>query len=88
MDSPTLEVLRMRVIPGMPFSAVSSGKVTRSSVSSGARPGASVIRVTVGLFRSGNTSIDSDRDAQPPYSTRITAAASTRIRCFRLALTR
>ncbi|EXI74434.1 MAG: hypothetical protein AW07_01976 [Candidatus Accumulibacter sp. SK-11] len=40
----------------MPFIAVSIGKVISASTSSGAMPPASVISVTVGLFRSGKTS--------------------------------
>ena len=40
-----------------PLTAVSIGKVTSLSTSSGAIPFASVIMTTVGAFRSGNTSI-------------------------------
>jgi hypothetical protein len=56
IDRPTPEVLRTRVTPGMPFNAVSTGKVMSCSTSSGAMPPASVSTVTCGLFRSGNTS--------------------------------
>ncbi len=56
MERPTPEVERTRVTPGMPLSAVSSGKVTSCSTSSGAMPPASVSTVTSGLLRSGNTS--------------------------------
>jgi len=56
MDRPTPEVLRTRVTPGMPLSAVSSGKVISCSTSSGAIPPASVSTVTRGLLRSGKTS--------------------------------
>ena len=47
---------RTRSTPAAPLTAVSSGRVTCSSTSSGARPGASVKMVTVGRFRSGKTS--------------------------------
>jgi len=40
----------------MPLSAVSMGKVTSCSTSSGAMPPASVITVINGLLRSGKTS--------------------------------
>ena len=56
-DRPTPEVLRTRVTPGMPLSAVSIGKVTSCSTSSGAMPPASVSTVIKGLLRSGKTSI-------------------------------
>jgi hypothetical protein len=56
MDSPTEETERTRVTPGRPFTAVSIGKETSCSTSSGAKPSASVMRVTVGLLRSGKTS--------------------------------
>ncbi|EWS52621.1 hypothetical protein X551_04590 [Methylibium sp. T29] len=42
--------------PGSPFIVVSSGKVMSCSTSSAAMPPASVMTVTVGLLRSGNTS--------------------------------
>jgi hypothetical protein len=47
----------LRVTPGMPFMPDSTGKVTSCSTSSGAMPPASVISVTVGLLRSGKTSM-------------------------------
>ena len=50
------ELERTRITPGAPLSDVSIGSVTRVSTSSGARPGASVRIVTVGRFKSGNTS--------------------------------
>ncbi len=55
-DSPALEAERTVSTPGRPFMAVSSGKVINCSTSSAAMPPASVITVTVGLLRSGNTS--------------------------------
>ena len=60
------ETERTRVTPGMPFMAVSIGKLTSSSTSSGARPSASVIKVTVGRLRSGNTSTDRREAANAP----------------------
>jgi hypothetical protein len=66
MDSPTPDTERTRVTPGMPFMADSTGKLTRCSTSSGAMPPASVIRVTVGLFRSGNTSTGICRTVSTP----------------------
>jgi sulfite exporter TauE/SafE len=56
VDKPTLVAERTRRTPGAPFNAVSIGKVTRLSMSSGAMPCASVTTVTVGAVRSGNTS--------------------------------
>jgi hypothetical protein len=56
MDRPTPEVLRTRVTPGMPLSAVSRGKVTSCSTSWGAMPPASASTVISGLSRSGKTS--------------------------------
>ncbi len=55
-DRPTLEIDRTRRTPGAPFKAVSIGKVTRLSTSTGDMPCASVTTVTDGAVRSGNTS--------------------------------
>jgi hypothetical protein len=55
-DSPADEMDRTDSTPGRPFMAVSSGKVMSCSTSSAAMPPASVMMVTVGLLRSGNTS--------------------------------
>ena len=52
---------RIRLIPEAPFTAVSIGKVTSFSTSSGAIPLASVITTTVGAFRSGKISISISR---------------------------
>src|SRR5687768_1731110 len=82
------ETERTRVMPGMPFIEVSSGKVTNCSTSSGANPSASAISVTVGLFRSGNTSTGTSRGPTEPETTTTAAAARTKIRLRRLALTR
>ena len=57
----------------MPFIVVSSGKVTSCSTSSGAMPPASVSSVTVGRFRSGNTSTGVLLSVKMPYAI-ITAA--------------
>ena len=66
IDSPTPETERTRVTPGMPFMPDSMGKLTSCSTSSGAMPPASVISVTVGLFRSGNTSTGICRRLKAP----------------------
>ncbi len=55
-DRPADEVERTLSTPGRPFIVVSSGKVMSCSTSSAAMPPASVMIVTVGLLRSGNTS--------------------------------
>ena len=60
------ETERTRVTPGMPFMLDSTGSVTSCSTSSGAMPPASVISVTVGLFRSGNTSTGISRTVSAP----------------------
>ena len=52
-DRPNRLSLRIRVIPGVPFSSRSSGTVTRRSISSGALPGSWVITVTWVLVTSG-----------------------------------
>ena len=56
MEKPVVDDERTRRTSVAPFTAVSMGKVTRRSTSSGAMPVASVITVTVGALRSGNTS--------------------------------
>jgi hypothetical protein len=63
---PTLETERMLSTPAMPAMAVSSGAVISCSTSSGAIPPASACSVTVGLFRSGNTSTGSRASVQAP----------------------
>jgi hypothetical protein len=52
-DSPNRLSLRIRVIPGVPFSSRSSGTVTRRSISSGALPGSWVMTVIWVLVTSG-----------------------------------
>ncbi len=56
-DSPVADWVRTAWTPVAPLIADSSGNVISASTSSGANPGASVITVTRGRFRSGNTSI-------------------------------
>ena len=56
MEKPVVDEERTRRTLVAPLTAVSMGKVTRRSTSSGAIPSASVITTTVGAFRSGNTS--------------------------------
>ena len=60
-----------------PLMALSSGKVTSDSISSGAMPCPSVRMVTVGAVRSGNTSTGMLRAVQSPLSSSRTDAAST-----------
>ena len=52
-DRPNRLSLRIRVMPGVPFSSRSSGTVTRRSISSGALPGSWVMTVTCVLVTSG-----------------------------------
>src|SRR6056297_133727 len=73
---------RTRRTPPAPFIAVSIGKVTRRSTSSGGMPWASATTVTEGAVRSGKTSIGERRAAQVPQASRNTAAASTSRRLF------
>ncbi len=56
IDRPMPDADRTRCTPVAPLSRYSMGRVTSTSTSSGARPGASVMMVTVGRLRSGNTS--------------------------------
>ncbi|OAV63704.1 hypothetical protein Barb4_04818 [Bacteroidales bacterium Barb4] len=56
MEKPVTDEERTRRTWVAPFNAVSIGNDTERSTSSGAMPPASVITMTVGAFRSGNTS--------------------------------
>ena len=56
MDKPTAVAERTRRTPEAPLTAASMGNVTWLSTSAGAMPLASVMTVTVGAVRSGNTS--------------------------------
>jgi hypothetical protein len=53
IDKPNWLSLRMRVMFGVPFSARSSGTVTRRSTSSAALPGSLVMTLTCVLVTSG-----------------------------------
>ena len=68
---------RSRKRPGRPFNTYSMGKVTCTSVSSGANPRASVITVTIGRLRSGKTSTGRCIACHVPIIIRIKAAVST-----------
>ena len=85
---PWAELERTRRTPAAPFTAVSMGKVTRLSTSSGARPWASVSTVTVGAVRSGKTSTGSVAATQPPPARSTAAVQSVKKRCSREARTR
>ncbi len=65
-ERPERETERSSTSFGMPFSAVSSGKVKPRSTSTGERPGASVNTATCTVDTSGTASIGSDRKAKPP----------------------
>src|SRR5574343_224793 len=86
-DNPTPDVERTRVTPGMPLRAVSRGKVTSCSTSSGAMPPASVSTVTMGLLRSGKTSTGVRMAVNTPTAIEMKAPTSTNRRCCRLCLT-
>ena len=68
--------------PVAPFTAVSIGKETSASTSSGAIPCASVRIVTVGAVRSGNTSTGIRYAVHPPATSASAAAARTITRLF------
>ena len=63
---PTPDELRTACTPVAPLSTDSMGNVISDSTSSGAMPGASVITVTRGRLRSGNTSTGNRALCQPP----------------------
>src|SRR6185436_9699312 len=65
---------------GVPFSAFSSGIVTRLSTSSVERPGASVWISTRGGANSGKTSSGVERTARIPARIKTSAAARTSTR--------
>ncbi len=66
MDNPTPDTDRTRETPGNPFICVSIGNDTNCSTSAGASPSASVMIVTVGRLRSGNTSTGSRCSVKAP----------------------
>ena len=78
---PCAELDRTRRTPAAPFTAVSTGKVTRLSTSSGASPCASVSTVTVGAVRSGKTSTGSVAATQPPPARSTAATLTVKKRC-------
>src|SRR5688572_748876 len=77
MEMPTPDAERTRRTPVAPFTAVSMGKVTSVSTSSGASPCASVRTVTVGAVRSGKTSTGILRATLAPRISRSTEPATT-----------
>ena len=76
-ESPSAETERSRRTPGEPLTADSTGKVTRSSTSSAAMPGASVITVTVGAERSGKMSTGRVAIKKAPATVRSAATVTT-----------
>src|SRR4051812_8844277 len=83
IDRPIPEEERTRVTPVAPLSWYSSGRVTSPSTSSGASPGASVSTVTVGRFRSGNTSTGVRASWYSPATHTARAVTRTSGRFFR-----
>ena len=76
-EKPAVDDERTRLTPSAPFTAVSMGNVTMRSTSSAAMPPASVITVTVGALRSGNTSTSACLAVYAPAMASATAATST-----------
>ncbi len=68
--------------PVAPFTAVSTGKVTSLSTSSGAIPWASVITVTVGAVRSGKISTGMSRTTNIPAIKSANEETNTIRRCL------
>src|SRR5574344_2037010 len=77
-ENPVVEEERTRLTAVAPFTAVSTGKVTSLSTSSGAIPVASVIITTVGALRSGNTSTSILEAVYTPAIIRSTERTRTR----------
>jgi hypothetical protein len=75
--TPTAVADRTRRTPEAPLMALSIGKVTSDSISSGAMPWPSARMVTVGAVRSGNTSTGMSRAVQAPAASRSTDSAMT-----------
>ena len=80
IENPGVEVERTRRTSVAPFNAVSIGNVTVRSTSSGANPGASVITVTVGAFKSGNTSTSVFAATKMPPMSTSNVSSSTSMR--------
>ena len=77
MEKPVVdEDLTLRTLVA-PLTAVSMGKVTSLSTSSGAIPSASVITTTVGALRSGNTSTSEWRVEYSPATRQMNAITRT-----------
>ena len=81
-EKPVVDDERTRLTSVAPFTAVSIGKVTKRSTSSGAIPVASVITTTVGAFRSGNTSTSISCTLYSPAHRIISAATTMASRFF------
>src|SRR3990167_6789344 len=77
MDSPLLLSERISSSPGRPVIAISSGTVTKRSISSGERPGASVAICTCTLVTSGKASTDSFIAARTPKPHTISDRTTT-----------
>ncbi|CCY36417.1 unknown [Tannerella sp. CAG:118] len=82
-ENPVVEDERTRLTSVAPFTAVSTGNVTKRSTSSGAIPGASVMTTTVGALRSGNTSTSIFIAVNVPANKRIMDAINISRRLFR-----
>ena len=74
---PTAVAERTRRTPDAPLIALSIGKVTSDSISSGAMPWPSARMVTVGAVRSGNTSIGICRAVHAPAANSSTESPMT-----------
>ena len=79
-EVPTAVAERTRRTFKAPFTAVSIGKVTRVSISSGAIPWPSTMMVTVGAERSGKTSIGMRSAVIAPTTSRSSARPKTAAR--------
>ena len=79
-ESPSTDLERMRVEPGTPLSAASSGTVTSASTSLVESPGASVCTSTSGGANSGKTSSGVVRSVLTAPTTSSTASAATTMR--------
>ena len=82
MENPVVEEERTRRTFVAPLTAVSMGKVTSRSTSSGAIPAASVITTTVGALRSGKTSTSERLAERIPATTHRAAITRTAARLF------
>ncbi len=76
-EKPVVDEERTRRTSVAPFTAVSTGNVTRRSTSSAAIPVASVMTTTVGALRSGNTSTSIRQAVQQPPTSNRNVASST-----------